>query len=190
MAKSAPLSDADLFARLREGNAGAFDELFRRHYTDLCQTALRFVRNEAEAEDLIQELFYGLWKRRAGLPDDVTAVGGYLHRSARNRCLNYLRDQKRIPVSDGELPDTLVASGLPSDSLEQDDLRHRLHRAIDSLPERCRLVFTMSKLDDMTRKEVAEALNISPKTVENQMTRAYRFLRQWLTILVLTGGFW
>lgn len=180
-----PANDQQLFVRLRAGDAAALDELFRRYYTELCQTANRFVRSEDQAEDIVQELFLGLWKRHAALPDDLTAVGGYLHRAARNRSLNFLRDQKRIPISEDEIPLTVAADGLPTDALEQDDLRTRLHRAIDHLPERCRLVFTMSKLDEMTQREVADALDISPKTVENQMTRAYRFLRDWLAITLL-----
>ena len=178
------VTDAALISRIRESDDAAFDELFRRHYAELCRTANRFVRNEAQAEDLVQELFFGLWNRRKELPADLTAVGGYLHRSARNRSLNYLRDQNRIPVDGGELPAHLPAAELPSDGLDRDDLRRRLHRAIDRLPERCRLVFTMSKLDDMSQREIADSLGISPKTVENQMTRAYRFLREWLALLI------
>lgn len=189
MQQPSTISDQNLVSRIREGEAAALDELFRRYYTELCRTAHRFVRDEAEAEDIIQELFFGLWKRRAALPADLTAVSGYLHRAARNRSLNFLRDQKRIPVSDGEVPETIAAAGLPTDGLEQDDLRGRLHRAIDRLPERCRLVFTMSKIDEMSQREIAEALEISPKTVENQMTRAYRFLREWLAVgLLLVSG--
>lgn len=180
-----------LFSQIREGNAAAFDELFRKYYTELVHTANRFVRSEAEAEDIIQELFFSLWQRREHLSKEITSVGGYLHRSARNRSLNFLRDQNRIPIDDGEMPLNLVADGLPSDQLDQDDLQKRLSTAIDRLPERCRLVFTMSKLEDMSQKEIASSLDISTKTVENQMTRAYRFLRQWLALLILMNGiFW
>lgn len=191
MAPPLSTTDAELLVRIKAGDDSAFDALFRRYYAELCRTANRFVRNEAQAEDLIQELFFGLWERRDGLPDDLTAVGGYLHRAARNRSLNFLRDQNRIPVDDAELPLHLSSSALPSDGLEQDDLRTRLHHAIDRLPERCRLVFTMSKLEDMSQREIAESLEISTKTVENQMTRAYRFLREWLAlVLSVIDAFW
>lgn len=184
-------NDVVLISRIREGDASAFDELFRRYYPDLVYTANRFVRSESEAEDIVQELFFSLWKRRSNLPEDLSAVGGYLHRSARNRSLNYLRDQKRIPIDEGEIPADAIAEGLPSDNLDQLDLQQRLHQAIDRLPERCRLVFVMSKLEDMSQKEIADALDISTKTVENQMTRAYRFLREWLSlVLLINGTFW
>ena len=70
-------------------------------------------------------------------------------------------------------------------TLETTELKERINRAISRLPERCRLVFTMSKVEDMSHREIAESLDISTKTVENQMTRAYRHLRQWLAVLTL-----
>jgi len=179
------ITDEQLLTRLKAGEPSALDALFRRYYADLCRLANRYVRNEAHAEDIIQELFVSVWEKRGSLPEGLTSIGGYLNRAARNRSLNFLRDQNRIPVDDGEVPETIPSGGQASDDLEQDDLRQRINNAIDRLPERCRLVFTMSKLDDMSNREIAEALEISPKTVENQMTRAYRFLREWLSAWLL-----
>lgn len=176
-------TDAELFASLRAGKPAALDELFRRHYVSLCRTALRFVRNEQEAEDLVQEFFASLWEKRAQQKENLEAVGAYLNRAVRNRSLNYLRDRKRIPVDDGEVPATIPTSAAADGALEQDELRNRIHAAIDRLPERCRLVFVMSKIEEMPQREIAKALDISPKTVENQMTRAYRFLREWLAMI-------
>jgi RNA polymerase sigma-70 factor (family 1) len=191
MATTPSISDAQLMAQIRVGESTALDELFRRHYADLCRTANRIVKDESQAEDVVQELFFSLWNKKEGLPQNLTAVGGYLHRSARNRSLNYLRDQKRIPIDDGEIPENIPTDSLPSDGLTQDDLRQRINGAIDQLPERCRLVFIMSKLEDMSQREIADSLDISTKTVENQMTRAYRFLRQWLAMfLLMSDGFW
>jgi len=180
MSDLAQETDPQLFTRLRAGESGALDELFRRYYVDLCRISLRFVNNEQEAEDIIQELFVSIWEKRSSQREDLEAVGAYLRRAARNRSLNYLRDRSRIPVDDGEVPVTIDSGYLADDALNQEELRNHIHRAIDALPERCRLVFVMSKLEDMPHKEIAEALDISPKTVENQMTRAYRYLRDWL----------
>lgn len=176
--------EAELLSRIQQGDNAAFATLFRQHYRELVITANRFVKNTAEAEDIVQELFYSIWKHRGNLPDHINSVAGYLHRSTRNRALNYLRDQQRIPSSDGDLPLHMVAEGLPSDGLDQQELQQRLHQAIDRLPERCRLVFTMSKIEEMSHQEIADALGISPKTIENQMTKAYRFLREWLAIFL------
>ena len=176
-------TDAQLFDALRQGDAAALDLLFRRYYVDLCRTSVRLVGDGATAEDIVQELFAGLWSRRASLPQDTVAVGPYLRRAVRNRTLNYLRDRKRIPVDDGELPDIAgEAVSATETQAENDALRSRIDAAIDRLPERCRLIFVMSKVEHMQQREIAEALDISAKTVENQMTRAYKFLRQYLGV--------
>lgn len=185
MSRSNPETDQQLFTRLRAGESTALDELFRRYYVDLCRVALRFVNNEQEAEDIVQELFVSIWEKRSTQRDDLFSVGPYLRRATRNRSLNFLRDRKRIPVDDGEVPVTIATPDQADFALEQEELRDQIHGAIDALPERCRLVFVMSKLEDMTHKEIAGALEISPKTVENQMTRAYRYLRQWLSLILL-----
>lgn len=184
MPATRPASDVQLFDALRRGESVALDELFRRYYVELCRTAVRFVTDPAAAEDVVQETFTRLWTRRDRLGDTPDAVGAYLRRAVRNRSLNYLRDRKRIPVDDGEVPETAADLGqLPGAALEHAETRDRITRAIDRLPERCRLVFVMSKIENMSHREIAEGLDISVKTVENQMTRAYKFLREWL------GGF-
>lgn len=181
MLKPTSATDSDLFGALRRGEPAALDELFRRHYVNLCRVALRLVLDEATAEDIVQEVFAGLWTKRNQLPANTDSVGPYLRRAVRNRSLNYLRDRKRIPIDDAELPETPIgAEAQPGAALERAELKQRIHRAIDRLPERCRLIFVMSRIEQMTHREIADGLGISTKTVENQMTRAYRFLRQWL----------
>ncbi len=178
-------TDTELFVRLRQGESVALDELFRRHYVELCRVAVRLVRDEAASEDIVQEVFTHLWTKRSKLPSDTQAVGPYLRRSVRNRSLNYLRDRKRIPVDEGELPDAADPAGQPGAQFEREELRTRINVAINRLPERCRLVFVMSKMEEMSQREIADQLDISVKTVENQMTRAYKFLREYLSILLL-----
>ena len=185
MSPNPPVNDSDLFDAVRAGDARALDELFRRYYADLCRVSIRFVQQAATAEDIVQEMFVTLWTRREKLPGDTHSVSGYLRRSVRNRSLNYLRDQQRIPVDDGELPDTTASYQTATAGIEQAEDRQRIDRAIDRLPERCRLVFVMSKVEEMTHQEIADGLDISVKTVENQMTRAYKYLRQWLAVLLL-----
>lgn len=179
-------NDSELFNALRGGDPRALDALFRRHYADLCRTAVRFVNDPASAEDIVQELFVHLWAKRSRLSPVDQSVAGYLRRSVRNRSLNYLRDRKRIPVDDGEPPETRTSDDvLPGAALEEAERSQRIARAIDRLPERCRLVFVMSKVEEMSHGEIAHGLGISVKTVENQMTRAYKYLRQWLAIVNL-----
>ncbi len=182
---SPSVTDTELFDALRSGASEALDELFRRYYTPLCRTSIRLVQDAAAAEDIVQDFFAVMWTKRNNLPADTTAVGSYLRTSVRNRSLNYLRDQKRIPVNDVEMPDMPAdRSQQPGAAMENKELQQRINEAIDRLPERCRLVFVMSKLEEMSHREIAEGLGISVKTVENQMTRAYKFLREYLSLVI------
>ena len=185
MTLSPKSDDTALFHALRQGEPAALDGLFRRHYVGLCRAAAGLVTDPTAAEDIVQETFAGLWTRRAALPDRLDSVGAYLRRSVRNRSLNYLRDRKRLPLTDQVPPDTPSAADLPGSAMEEAEQRQRITAAIDRLPERCRLVFVMCKVEELPQRQVAEELGISVKTVENQMTRAYAYLRQWLTALIL-----
>jgi RNA polymerase sigma-70 factor (ECF subfamily) len=179
-----PTPDQELLILLREGGESGLDGLFRRHYVDLCRTADRIVLNETAAEDIVQDFFLVLWQKRNTLPI-IDSVRAYLHRSVRNRSLNYLRDQKRIPSGDGEMPVLTSSADEASAPLELAEMQKKVDRAINSLPERCRLVYVLSRFEGLSHKEIGEKMDISSKTVENQMGRAYRFLRDFLSVGLL-----
>ncbi|NJO87238.1 MAG: RNA polymerase sigma-70 factor [Lewinella sp.] len=147
---------------------------------------MRITKEESIAEDLIQELFYKLWQKRFALPE-VEAVGAYLRRSARNKALNYLRDQSRKPnfLSEGLALTSATPNNEASAALELRELEAQVDAAVDALPERCRLVYVLARFEGMSHFEIAKALSISTKTVENQMGRAYSFLRKSLQIFLL-----
>jgi len=176
--------DQQLLAALRRGESAGLDGLFRAHYDSLCRVSIRIVKDPVVAEDIVQEVFLHLWQRRSTLPI-MDSVGAYLRRSARNRSLNFLRDQKRIPSGDGELPPLPTPANEASASLELAELQAKVDRAINALPERCRLVYVLSRFEGMSQKEISAELDISVKTVENQMGRAYRFLRNYLSAVLL-----
>ncbi|MCB0636905.1 MAG: RNA polymerase sigma-70 factor [Lewinella sp.] len=162
---------------MRAGDEDALKAIFQTYYADLCRSAYRVLTDQVMAEDLVQEVFYELWRKREQLHVQH-ALGAYLRRAVVNRTLNYLRDQ-RLPVADeSQLPTQLAhpQAGV-AQQLEAEELRVHLHEAIDQLPERCRQVFVLSRFEDLTNKEIADQLAISVKTVENQMTKALRLLR-------------
>lgn len=178
-------SDEELLALLRNGDSSGLDGLFRKYYEQLCLVSLRIVKDPRDAEDVVQEFFASLWRKRETM-GDIGSPASYLRRSVRNRSLNFLRDQKRIPQGDEErMPDLATRDSVVSEKLEAKELEERITRAIDALPERCRLVFVLSRFEEMKQKDIAEKLNISTKTVENQMSRAYRFLREALSAVLL-----
>lgn len=175
--------DKEWFWQLKQGHAAGLEALFRAYHAPLCLAALRIVKEESSAEDIVQDFFLYLWQQREQLAE-AENISAYFHRSIRNRCLNFLRDQKRIPKGEGELPEMPLLDNSALADLELSELQARVNLAIDSLPERCRLVYVLKQFEEMSYKEIAEELDISPKTVENQMSRAYKFLRVYLGSLL------
>ncbi|MCB9278800.1 MAG: RNA polymerase sigma-70 factor [Lewinellaceae bacterium] len=155
----------------------AIGQLFRAFYPMVCQSALRIVADENLAEDLAQEVFFELWKRKDTLSIN-TSIPAYLKRAVVNRSLNYLRDNRLISVEEEQM---LNAPGLQTSAgntdMEASELEELILRTIDGLPDRCRLVFTLSRYEELSYQEIAGKLDISVKTVENQMTKALKVLR-------------
>lgn len=163
--------------RIRSGDAQAFKDMFNQYQPKLFRFVWHLVRSVEASEDLVQNVFLRIWHHRQHLPE-TTSLSAYLYRAARNSALNYLRDEKttvphnpNIAALDSEGPDRQYQLG------ELDSL---IRRAIDALPEGCRTVFILSRYHDLKYKEIADVLQVSVKTVENQMGRALRLLRNQL----------
>lgn len=152
-----------------------FEKIFKTLYLPLGMYALKSVGDTDVAEDMVQEAFAKIWRR---LHDgvEITGIKSYLYMAVRNECVDFLRKHKDA-ASDEDLADIPDVSEEDIDTSERDA---RLWRAIDSLPDRCREIFLMSKRDGMTNEEIASELDISIKTVKNQMTKAYERLRSAL----------
>jgi RNA polymerase sigma-70 factor (ECF subfamily) len=156
----------------------AFDALVREHYGRLCNFVFRFVGSRDVAEDIVQDVFARLWRSHESF--DIKDPLPYLYQSVRNRAVSYRRQtvvrdrwrEQAASVADERLPATTASS-----ELDAADLADAIARAVNELPDRCRLVFTMSREQDLTYAEIASALGISVKTVETQMGRALKALR-------------
>ncbi len=172
-------TDEKLVQALQAGDQSAFQQLFRRHYPSACQAIRRFLPNRAIIEDLAQDVFVRLWERRDQL-NIQTSFGAYLRRSAINEALMYLRRQKKNNASELDEARLLAASDNAHDVMVGADLQQQIRQAIDSLPPRCRTIFLLSRHEEMSYREIAERLTISIKTVENQMVKALRILREQL----------
>lgn len=169
-------SDEQLIALLQTDSDLAIDWIFRRYYPMCRKAALRILKDEHLAEDLTQDVFLELWKKREKRQIN-TALKAYLRRSIMNRCLNYIRDQKMAFDDEDKLPEWPSSASDALTNIETEELEQTLQKAIDALPERCRIVFTLSRFEDMSYQQVADHLGISIKTVENQISKALRLLR-------------
>lgn len=168
-------------AQLRSGDEKALRRIFDRYYAALLGDVYRIVPDEDTCQDLAQEVFVELWKKRSEL-DIHTSLRAYLRRAAVNRALNYLKSSRRFSFEDtGNAADSADTSERDiSVKHEQDTLEEALHAAIDTLPEKCRLVFSLSRFENMSHREISDHLGISVKTIENQITKAMKTLRQIL----------
>jgi len=147
----------------------------------LCETVFSILHDKHIAEDLVQEVFYELWRKRERLQINQS-VRAYLRRAAVNKSLNYIRAQK-VPVDDETyLPLNLSNKNANAQQkIQAYELKVLINEAIDLLPNRCRLIFTLSRHEEMSNKEIAAHLNLSIKTIENQMTKALKLLKEALS---------
>jgi RNA polymerase sigma-70 factor (ECF subfamily) len=150
------------------------EELFRYNYRPLCLYALHYLGDTDMAEDVVQECFATLWEKlEAGLA--VANRRAYLYMTVRNRCLDQLR-RKGMQTESLKPYDTYGIID-DDDAQERSQIEARLWTAIDSLPEKCREVFLMSKRDGLKYEEIATELGISENTVRNQISKALKVLK-------------
>lgn len=176
------------------GDINAFEMLFRSYYQPLCNYAYTFLNDREEAEEVVQTTFLSVWEKRVGL-NIHTGVKPYLYAMVRNACLNVIKHEKIKQKHAGEelaLADRSYDS--VTHSVASSELEQRIQKAIDKLPEQCRLVFKLSRFEELKYAEIAKQLNISVKTVENHMGKALKLMREELKdylplIIVFMNGF-
>ena len=168
---------ADLQNRLGSDDPSALQELFQVHYAGVCRTLYRLVQDSHLAQDLAQNVFIRVWEKRKEIRVH-TSWGAYLNQMAVHEGLAHLRKVHRIDVRE-EVPDQTDAH-TAEESLLHGDLNEHYQSALQSLPPQCRTVFQLSRQEGLTYPEIASEMGISVKTVENQMGKALRILREQL----------
>ncbi len=176
----------EVLSRLRDGDREAFEVVFRHFHPGLVGLARRYSDSTDAAEDVVQEVFLALWKRRAEAPAEHGPLTAWLLRSVRNRCLNVIRHRRVIhswaerAAREAELPD-----GPPTPGTEEglSDIERQVREAIADLPDRTREIFLLSRDEGRSYRQIAEQLDISIKTVETLMGRALKTLRARLAPL-------
>lgn len=151
-----------------------FDILFKRYYRPLCLYAAHYLKGDiAASEDIVQDCFVKLWQQEA--KRDITDKRAFLYTTVRNACIDTLRRQH--PEMTSIDPSDLEEIISDEEAIDRSEQEAKVWEIIDALPDRCREVFLMAKRDGMTYNEIAEALNISVKTVEHQISKAMKKLR-------------
>lgn len=178
MAAEFQLSNDEILELLKKNQEQAIEYLFKRDAEYLYRVSLRVIKNPVIAEDLVQDVFFEFWRKRNRL-NISTSIRAYLRRATINKTLNYIRDNKIILEEDTAY-DKTPSGEKPSKLLERKELREKIDEAIDLLPPRARMVFVLSRFEQMSYKEIAREMTISPKTVENHISKALKFLRNYL----------
>ena len=186
-----PLStytDQELATLLREGNAHAFETIYRNYWDKLYAIAGRRLDSSAEAEEAIQDIFLNLWKRRDTFKlkkgfDNYFAVA--VKFEVINRLAKRAREQARNHAIASEL---ITSNETPFYRFDFEQLQKQLEDIIQTLPPKCQLVYRMSRQEEYTNKKIAEELDISEKAVEKHITSANKTLRakfgSYLTLLL------
>jgi RNA polymerase sigma-70 factor, ECF subfamily len=155
----------------------AFEEVFKSHFKQLHAYAITLLRDDAEAEEMVQQVFFKIWDRNTGFPL-TGSVTAYLYRAVHNECLNFLKHQQvksahRLYVAHRMKNE----AEQPEKKLHTKELEQKILAALNDLPEQCRTIFQLSRFDELKYREIAGKLGLSEKTVENQMCKALKLLR-------------
>ena len=168
--------DIFLLKLISKGNEQAFKLLFETYFTPLCRFVRLYVKEGTQAEEIVLEVFENVWELRKTLQIQVT-VKAYLFQSARNRALNYIRNNEKFVL----MNDMSTFDFAETDSkLEEQELLNLIEEAICSLPAKCEEVFRKSRFDNLSNKEIAHEMGVTVKTVEAQITKALKFIREYL----------
>ncbi len=185
-----------ILQQIRSGDEMAFEKLFHLFYERLARYAWSILEDQEAAEEIVQEVFVKFWEQRSGL-EIQTAIRPYLYKSVHNRCLNVIRHLKVRKEHQENTHNTAPEKNYDGNELlVAKELKIRIETAMDKLPPECKKVFRLSRFEELSYREIAEHLEISIKTVENQMGKALRIMRTELSdylfwiILLLPNGFW
>ncbi|MEZ5172689.1 MAG: RNA polymerase sigma-70 factor [Bacteroidia bacterium] len=182
-----------LVRQIIEGSEPAFEKLFRLFYGRLTGYANSLLNDREQAEEIVQDVFANIWSGRTSLNVDL-AIRAYLFRAVHNRCMNHFRHEQ---VKQQHQQYTVALSSYQHESagsrLAISELKSKIDEGLALLPPACREVFRLSRMEELSYREIAEVLNISVKTVENQMGKALRLMRihlaDFLTLLLILQVF-
>jgi RNA polymerase sigma-70 factor (family 1) len=174
-------SDHQLLSLLKEGDETAFTEIYDRYWKVMYLHVFRMVRDEEESKDIIQELFSTFWQKKEIIQS--TNIGGYLYVAARNKVLNLVQQNKvrsDYLISLGKFSHEM--SNVTLEQIDEKDLAQSLEREIAKLPDKMRIIFELSRKENLSHKEIALKLGLSDKTVKKQVSNALKLIRNNLGV--------
>ncbi len=173
-------TDEQLMIRMSNDDNLALELLFKKYYPQLVRFAYEIVKSKDQAEDMVQEVFVKIWHKRASITI-TSQVKSYLFVAVKNHCFNQLKlNERKYWMDEGMENDIRISTNESPSRIDAKQLEQNIQSAIDALPPRCGLIFKMSRFEEKTYKEIADILDLSVKTVENQMGKALMLMRNAL----------
>jgi len=170
--------DKELFARICQKDQRAFEQLYRVHYRRLLVLACQYVKNEETAEEIVNDVLLKIWMEAPRL-NIAHALRPYLSRSVVNRSLNVIRQENRLTAKFNQYQlNALVPEGDEDEAAVLEEQLLQLEKALEGLPPQCKKILLMSKFEKCKQQEIAGRLQVSIKTVKNQLTIAYEKIRK------------
>jgi len=166
--------DSELTILIKSGNEHAFTEIYNRYWDRLYYIAHKLLKDTENAEEIVQEVFLALWKKREAI--EIQSLNQYLAARTRYAVYRHLAKEKQLKENKNILG-LLNAEIINEINIDNKILLEMIYDLSNKLPEKCRLVFQYNKLQDMSLTDVAEKLNISQKTAEGHLTKALRTIR-------------
>lgn len=191
--KESSLPTANHISIHRADTTVVFERVFREHFKNLHAYACSILRDEDEAEEAVQNVFYKLWEKKDKL-GELQSVQAYLYRAVYNECMNYVKHEKVKMAHAGHVGRQQQETNDYAREGSVRILEQRIAEAMTHLPEQCRTIFQMSRFEELKYREIADRLGLSVKTVENQMGKALKILRTkladyitvvWLLLITL-----
>lgn len=172
-------NEAALIIAVQQGNKNTFAAIYRTYFTNLCEFTYYITKDEEVAKELVQDTFLAVWdQRRTWSP--YGTIRSYLYKAVKNRSLDFLKHQKVVRKWEKVSQFTEAKSAEDEDLLSQQQLANAIDNEVERLPQKCKMIFIMSRQQGLTYGEIAEIQQISIKTVETQIGRALKKLRSSL----------
>lgn len=151
-------------------NINQYEQLFKQHYTKLCNAAHQITNDKEQAEDIVQDVFIKIWENKDAIQIKISSFS-YLYRSVLNACYNEVKRKKVINLKHSTEIDlnNLSFSQNIDGNMDFSHLQNTIHKSLEKLPPKCKTIFVLSRFENYKYKEIAEMLDISIKTVEAQM---------------------
>lgn len=175
------LENMDLLTKLREGDEPAFIQIYNQYRSKIYTYAYQLCKSSDTAEEIVQEVFIKIWQKREQLNLELS-FNAYIKKITLNHVLNHLKKVARERVLQEQIFHTIeVSSNRTDDDMMEKELRKIYEEAIDRLPHQKKIIYKLSRVEELSHDEIALQLNISKNTVKNHMVEASRSIRDYIS---------